>query len=285
MSETENIGLGVTTPNAAITVIILILIIVLICQISCYSIWNILIATPLEYISQITVGKGQRTFPNKMIDENPDGMYKQMILAIADIKFDADKLFLVNYTGDKDFPHIYDSQKEREQNAKLARAYFKKQYGLSDTYMDYAMVELRVNPKIKYRAYFDQEGNTYNYTMKDGGYVVYIPPFFSLGGRYGGKDGVVLHDSGILAHGHYKIYDNENKLVHKILYTSPCPLQIISRYDADYTPVDCDVEVLESTNKKLIGLKGKAQGLNRNLKITGPKKNHVLIKNVMTFYD
>ena len=76
-----------------------------------------------------------------------------------------------------------------------------------------------------------------------------------------------------------------DKTLTKILYSAPCPLQSVWRYDAQYMPIDCDVEILSDPDEKMIGLKGKAQGIHRNINISGPKKNHILIKNVMTFHD
>lgn len=227
---------------------------------------------------------GQRTFPSNMIQENPTGMYKYMVTVIADIKFPSEELFLINYDGAQDFSHIFDSEEERKQVKEEAIKYFKTQFGLSDTFLNLAMFELTVNPKVGYRAYYDQDNKQYNNTMKDGGYVIYVPPYKALYGRYGGKNGVSSSDAGTLTYGHYKIFDNSGKNITTMIYESPCPLQVASRYDANYTPIDCDVKVIKSNNSDLVGLEGKAQGLHRDIKITGAKKNHIVIKNVMTFY-
>jgi hypothetical protein len=274
--------------NVTIIVIIIVLVIFVLLQLASASLIDSVWYEPLNYIWKLVqgfvIGQGQRTFPNSIIDSNPDGLYEQMILAISDIKMNSDDTFIINYDGKKEFAHVFDSEEERELVRKEARAYFKKQYGMSDWYLDLAMVEVTVNPKIGYRAYYDQDTKKFNQRMEDGGFVVYVPPSFMLKGRYGGENGVMVTQTGLIPYGHYRILDNNNKVQYKIIYSAPCPLQSIDRYDATYMPIDCDVEIIQAPNEELVGLKGKAQGIHRDIKISGRKKNHITIRNVMGFY-
>jgi hypothetical protein len=230
----------------------------------------------------------QRIFPDRLVPENPINLYPQMIVATSDIKYPSDKMFLIrgyNYDSDyKSFPHIFKNEEERKKIKNEAKQYFKKQFGLSDFFLDSFMLELTVNPEINYRAYYLQNTNSLNNKMTDGGFIVYVPPYTKLYGRYGGKNGVSSSKQSTLAYGHYKITDNSSNSIMTIRYESQCPLQTFSTYDADYSPVDCDIQIINSQNKAEIGLNGKAQGIHRNMMIKNPKKNHILIKNVMTFY-
>ena len=262
---------------------------IVLCQILFPELWEEVVVKPRNYISQFSqliFGIDQKTFPQKIIESLPDGKYEQMIIASSDIKFDSSKMFLHNYDYEdsNDFSHVFDSEKERKQERENARKYFKKQFGLSDFILDKFMFEITVNPEIKYKAYYEQYTKKYNRKMMDGGYVVHLPPFFMLTGKYGGKRGVLTFKGSTLAYGHYKILDDKDKLQYKILYTSSQPLQKDKRRDGDYSPIDYDIEILDAHDKEMIGLKGKAQGINRNVKITGDKKNHILIRNVMSFY-
>jgi hypothetical protein len=274
--------------NVTIIVILIVLVIFVLLQLASASLIDSVWYEPLNYIWKLVqgfiLGQGQRTFPNSIIDENSDGMYAHMILAISDIKMNSDDTFIINNNGRKNFPHVFDSEEERLSVRQEARAYFKKQYGMSDWYLDLAMVEVTVNPKIRYRAYYDQDTKKFNQRMEDGGFVVYVPPSFVLKGRYGGQDGVMVTQSGLIPYGHYRILDNNDKVQYKIVYSAPCPLQDMERYDATYMPIDCDIEIIKAPNDKLVGLKGKAQGIHRDIKISGPKKNHITIRNVMGFY-
>lgn len=243
----------------------------------------------ISLFSYFSVTTDRRLWPDKFVKENPTGMYPQVITAISDIKYPSDKMFIIkgynNNDSYTDFPHIFDDNNEREEMRKQAKIFFKKQFGLSDTFLNTFMFELTVNPEINYRAYHNQVDNKYNNKMRDGGFIVFIPPLTRLYGRYGGNNGVVADGSSTLAYGQYKIYDETGNNIYKIIYESQCPLQNFNTYDGVYTPIDCDIKIIKSPRENEIGMKGKAQGINRNFTINSNKKNHILIKNVMTFYN
>jgi hypothetical protein len=175
------------------------------------------------------------------------------------------------------FKTIFESDEEKEKMRLEATNYFKEQFGLSETFITTLMRELRVNDAGNYKAQSIKSNPNLNGTpVVDGGYAAYVPPGTMLYGRYGGKAGIKINKSGVLAYGYYIINGN-----YKIVYKSPCPLQSFKTYDADYNPIDCDVEVVASPKADLVGLKGKAIGVMRTAKLGGGK-NHITIRNVLS---
>lgn len=191
--------------------------------------------------------------------------------SIVDNFFNFDsKLF-----GTDKFKTVYKSNSEREKIRNEAKEFFSKQFGLSDWYLDSLMTEVNVNPKGKYRMSIIN-GNRVNSPLKDYGFTCPILPYMKLTGKYGGKLGAINYNGiGTLAYGHYEVDG------FKIKYKSMCPLTSTTTYDGTYTFIDCDVKIIKSPNKKLIGMKGKAEGLYKKFKTSN--KNWINIRNVLNF--
>lgn len=201
--------------------------------------------------------------------------HTEFITFVADSMLEPGILFQFNMPTEG-FQSIFKSDDEKEKMKQDAINYFKEQFGLSETFITTLMREIRVNDAGGYKAESVKSNPNLNGThVIDGGYAAYIPPGTTLYGRYGGKTGVKINISGVLAYGYYIIND------YKILYKSPCPLQSFKTYDADYNPIDCDVEVVSGTNTDLIGLKGKAIGVMRTAKLNNGK-DHITIRNVLS---
>jgi hypothetical protein len=197
-----------------------------------------------------------------------------ILMADADINMKEDPLFIAGKTLSKDVS-MYNTPEERNSVKKDAIAFFKKQFGLSSAYINTAILELRVNPKSKYHAREIKGQPGEKLTLQDGGFIVYLPANKTLYGDYGGKNGVSQSMPGILTYGHY-IFGK-----YKIRYTSACPLFTYRAYDANYSPVDCNVLIEDSPHKEHIGLRGKARGIMMNYKIRGGL-NHISIRNTIT---
>ncbi len=201
---------------------------------------------------------------------------KELILLTAESVMDGNKLFLAERKMGEDLS-IFKDDKELDAFKQESIKYFKRQFGLSDTFINMFLFELRVNDKAGYNAYYSKSEGTIQTPIIDGGFIVFVPKGTTLHGLYGGTNGVTIGRPATLAFGYYIIGDK-----YKIKYYSPCPLQIMMTYDANYGPVDCDVEILESPNKATIGLKGKAIGIYKNIKLSNGL-NGISIRNVLTF--
>ncbi len=203
---------------------------------------------------------------------------KEFITLLADQMMDDNKLFLIRYPTTKNFPSIFATEAERNAVEKSARDYFKKQFGLSDTYLNTFMFEIRVSEESGYHANHVKNQPGKQYPLIDGGFTVFIPPGKRLYGRYGGKTGVSSSIKGILAYGYYILGDD-----YKIRYVSACPLQQLQTFDGNYNFIDCDVKIEDATDKGLVGLMGKAQGMYKNWKLDNGL-NYISIRNVLTFW-
>ncbi len=242
-------------------IIIAVLVIVMLCSV--YLLYKANFGT--------TSGKRIWPVPNPEIPEK-----KEVILFTADAVMDSNNLFMTKSTHD-DFKTIFESDEEKEMLKKEAIEYFKKQYGMSDTFLNVAMLELRVNDKGGYNASCMKSNPGFASPVVDGGYIVFVPAGKMLHGRYGGNSGVSVNKPTTLAYGFYKMGGS-----YVIKYMSPCPLQVFTTYDGNYSPIDCDVEIIKSKDPKTVGLKGKAQGVYRNFKLSNGL-NQVTIRNVLVF--
>ena len=201
---------------------------------------------------------------------------EEFISFMADQVMDADKMFIIKMPGTKNFKSVFDNVNEQKEAERLATNFFKKQFGLSDAYLNVFMKELRVNDEAGYHANYIKSMPERKIPLVDGGYAVYVLPNKKLYGQYGGRVGVSSQKSGILAFGYYKMAN-----MYKIRYWSMCPLTTYMTYDGNYTIVDCDIEIEDAPNRSLVGLKGKAQGIYRTTKLN--RLNHLTIRNVLTF--
>lgn len=174
------------------------------------------------------------------------------------------------------FKSMFKSKEELEKVKRESINYFKTQFGLSESFINTLMREIRINDDAGYKAQHISSKPDKQMKVIDGGFAMYVPPGTTLYGRYGGKKGVTLTQPAVLAYGWYLVGD-----LHKIVYKSQCPLQWYITYDAQYNPIDCDIEIVESKISDMIGLKGKAVGLYRNMKLSNGKE-YVSIRNVLS---
>ena len=220
------------------------------------------------------VGCEQRVYP--FIRNNKEELFKQTMVAISD-KIINDEIFIFKHPFSTGFKSIF-TPEELKTVKKGAINFFKKGFGLSDLMIKTLMFEVRVNDNINYRIYWDQNTDKKNLKMKDGGFVIFLPAKTLLRGTYGGVNGVTVKQNSFLVYGYYLI---ENK--YKIKYWSMCPLTVFKRYDGDYTFIDCDLMIEDAPDKKLIGLKGKGQGLQKTINLRNVTKQ-TTIRNIMTFF-
>lgn len=214
---------------------------------------------------------GSRTWPVPIITP-----FVKTILFQSDVVMNGDNQFLIGDIEDTSFPVVQGIQDDKVKQE--AVQFFKNQYGLSEFYLNFAMRKVYVNDDAKYTASFiEQQGKT-NYHIQDGGYVVYLPPGKRLYGRYGGVLGVTNRKSSIIPYGYYKFSD------YLVRYFAICPMAWTETYDGRYTLIDCDVEIVNAPDKGLLGLKGKAQGMQKKFKLVNGK-HHVVIRNVLTFSE
>ena len=201
---------------------------------------------------------------------------KEVMLFEANAIMNSNDLFQIHLPGLSP-PSIFKNNKDKKDAYIKAKKFYKNQYGLSDSYLNLFMHEVFVNRDADYGVvYMQSKTGNKKIKMKDGGFVVYVPKGKKLYGQYGGKYGVASDRPGSLAFGYYITNDN------LINYFGLCPLVNFTTYDGTYTPIDCDVKIIKANNKKLIGLKGKAQGIYIDRKLKNGK-NHVIIKNMLTF--
>lgn len=239
-----------------------------------YFIFIAIIIGLVYYLYKCHTGgmENQRKWPTPNITKS-----KKTILLSADSILEPGTTFIMKKTLPANLS-IFKSSGQKEITKNNAIKFFKEHFGLSDLYLGVAMVELRVNDKLNYHAKLisDERSPT---GIIDGGYAVVVPKGKKLHGKYGGKNGVSSHLPGILAYGNYVFNDGS----YVIEYTSTCPMTKFQTYDGDYTPIDCDIKILDAKNKSLIGLKGKAKGLFQvnNLKDGGA---YNIIRNVLNFY-
>ena len=220
------------------------------------------------------VGCDERIYPNVRMNKNP--LFKEFIVATADKMIDSSNIFQYKHPFNTKFKSIF-SDKEKPKVKSAAKNFFKTAFGISDAYMNLFMYELRVNDELDYKAYYTQSSRKKAVPILDGGYVCFILPKTTVYGTYGGKDGVLVPQGSVIVYGYY-IFEG-----YKIRYWSMCPLSPVKRYDATYTPIDCDLLIEKAPNKNLIGLKGKAQGLYKVINVRG-LTHHATVRNVMTFF-
>ncbi len=228
-------------------------------------IFIIILAYLLYSCHTSTIGR-QRLWPVPKI-QSP----KEMIVYLADQIMDSGKLFLIKTPGTT-IPSIFKTPQELNRVKQDAFNYFQKQFGLSNTFLNNLMFEITVNPEGNYHVEYMSNQSNQKLSITDGGFTAYIPKGMTLYGNYGGKTGVASNLPGVLAFGYY-IFGNN-----KVKYYGLCPLSTLETYDGNYTFVDCEVEVEEGALK---GMKGKAQGIYINKKLTNGK-NHIAIRNVLT---
>ncbi len=202
-----------------------------------------------------------------------NGQYREIIVTTIDVIFDSNQIFTFNLPFSK-FKSVFS---ETEYVKKESRQFFKETFGFTDKFLKLFMFEFKVNDDIDYRVQYTQSGSVVNQYIKDGGHIVYVPHKTKLHGTYGGKQGIQIEKGGFVMLGYYIIGSE-----YKIRYTSIYPLITHKTYDGAYTPIECDIEIIESFDKKLIGLKGKAQGIYKVSNYRGIS-NHILVRNVMTF--
>lgn len=219
---------------------------------------------------QFGLGK-QRTWPVPKIVP-----HREFITFIADKNMTGD-LFHTDLSNDPKFKDIFSSDAERALVKKEAIAFFKNQYGFSDWYLNLAMKKIRVNTEeSNYRANYIQSDPRNQYQIRDGGYVVILPPGKRLYGRYGGKWGIPVAKQSIIPFGYY-IFGNQ----YRFRYYAICPMASVSTYDGDYTIVDCNIDVVSHPVRNLIGATGKAQGMYRSNKLSDGRTN-IVIRNILT---
>jgi len=211
----------------------------------------------------------QRVYPGIRMNKSRD--FKLSLIAVSDKIIPSKDVFKYNFPLSFGFKTIFKTEEERNKAKEESRKFFQNTFGLSDLHLKLFMWELRVNDSLDYRFVHD------NSTLLDGGYICYVPPKTVLRGTYGGVNGVIVNKGGVLAFGYYVGGG------YKIRYWSMCPLVTHKTYDGNYTPIDCDLEIEDALDKKLIGTKGKAQGIYKIINYKG-LTNHVTIRNVMTFF-
>lgn len=202
---------------------------------------------------------------------------KEFQVFTVDVVGNRTEMFVIGKT-------IYSSKEEEQKIKKEAYQYFKSQFGLSDSFLTTYMYPVLVNPQLGYHLQYSQSVPGYQGKIQDGGYTCYVPKGQKMYGQYGGSSGVGLDRDSVLTYGHYLV---GNK--YRIRYWSSLPIRTYSSFDGDYTPVDCDVEIEHAPEARLIGLKGKSQGIYIKRKLvpnpTKPmEKDHLTIRNVLTFY-
>ena len=219
------------------------------------------------YIQYAATGYiGQRRWPVPTIKP-----LKEMSVFTMDKVMNKKDLFTFGSLSDESFPEVFKDKQRKQQLRKEAVAFFKKQYGFSDMYLNLAMKKVRVNDAAGYKV-----SNKNDKHITDGGYIVFVPPGKRLYGNYGGTFGVTMRKSGIIPFGYYLFGQ------HEIKYFAICPMASTSTYDGDYTLIDCDVEITKSPNPANIGLKGKAQGMQKSFKLNNGL-HHIVVRNVLTF--
>lgn len=238
----------------------------------------ILLLTYLVYKNHFAGEDKQRLWTIPNLPSN-----KEFQVFTTDAIGDRSEMFIIGKQGNDKFKSIYDSPTEDQKVKGDALNFFKKQFGLSDTFLSTFMYPITVNPNIGYHLRYSQTVPGYQGKIKDGGYTCFVPKGHTMFGSYGGSGGVTLDRPGILAYGHYIVGDK-----FRIRYWSMCPLKTYTSFDADYTPLDYDIEIERAPEGNLIGLKGKAQGLYTKMRLipdqTQPlKKDHLTIRNVLTF--
>jgi len=203
------------------------------------------------------------------------GRERMVFMADAILNLKKDPIFLIK----KDLGKLstFKTMIEKQTLKNKASAFFKKQFGISDNFLNLFMMELHVNDKMGYHAEcIKSTEKSVSIPILDGGFIVFIPAGITLTGIYGGKNGVKSDRPGVLAYGYYTFGP------YKIKYFGVCPLQSWSTYDNTYSYVDCDVIIEKSPKKSDIGLHGKAVGIMINSKLRGGM-NSVVIRNVLTF--
>lgn len=204
---------------------------------------------------------------------------KEFILLFTDKIMDASKLFNIEFKKDPDYVDIFDSEEERASAKDEAIRFFKKQYGFSDLYLKLFLKRVMVNDESEYNVNYIKDKRFLGAQIRDGGYVVLVPPYTKITGRYGGKNGVVSSKMAIIPFGYYKFGKNNE---YQIKYFAMCPLTFFRTYDGQYSIIDCDIEMTQAPDQKLIGLKGKAQGMYKKMKVKNGL-DRVVIRNVLVF--
>lgn len=221
--------------------------------------------------------------------------YKEQFNFIADsiLGKDTPEFIFEMFPGKSDFksPSSADtpwvglfSDEEDAIMKKEAIKFFKSQYGVSDTYLKIFMKRFKQNTLAGYQAsYLSSAPHLQNVPVLDGGYLLYFVPGVRLHGKYGGKSGYTVQKPGFAPYGYYVLNDNLGNTLYKIEYKAICPLVTVNTYDGHYTVIDCDVKILEApTNESLVGLTGKAQGMQKKFKLSNGK-DHIVIRNLLVF--
>ncbi len=214
--------------------------------------------------------KGQRV-SRIMPNLNPP---KKMNVFMANSVMDSKKLFLTKKMHKDIFKSVF-TDAERPKVKAEAIAFFKKQYGFSDAYLNTFMSELTVNPVA---GYMDTNSKQ---KVVDGGYILMILPNTKLRGLFGGDKGVVLNKMAMLPFGYYRYGDGDGNNMTTIRYFGEVPMVMYNTYYGTYSPIDCTIQMANIGQPPT--LSGKAQGIYINRKLKNGL-DHVLIKNVLTFH-
>lgn len=213
----------------------------------------------------------QKLYPRPQL---PSG--KEVQVLTANTIGDRTQMFLIGKSP-------YASNQEMEKIKNQARAYFKSQFGLSDSFLNTYMYSVLVNPNLGYHLQYSQSVPGYQGKIQDGGFTCYLPKGQKLYGNYGGSSGISCDKDSLLTYGHHLIGDK-----YRIRYWSSSPVKTYSSFDGDYTPIDCDLEIEHAPESRLIGLKGKSEGIYIKKRLipdsTKPmEKDHLIIRNILNF--
>lgn len=198
------------------------------------------------------------------VSEHTDiDQYKKTLSIIADQNLDNKSILLLKRPNNK-IPSIFKMKEERNSTKKEAKYFFKKQFGLSDTFLKTLMTEYIVDEQL------DQPGI-------EGGFIATVIKGAKLHGLYGGEDGVVQDQTAVIRYGRYIGADG-----YKIKYATMAPQITKSTYDGDYTILDYMIEIEGAPDSKVVGNIGRSLGILKVSK-TDRGKYRITLRNTMSF--